>query len=133
MDGHASAPSVKAGETVKFHVSTRPAKRWILEIYRIGWYGETEPGWSSGWGRLRAFEGVEQPEAPIGEKRLRVCDWPSAAEWTVPNDAVSGVYLGKLSAGEEGPQSYLIFVVRNDRKADFIFQCSDFTWQAYNR
>ncbi len=51
----------------------------------------------------------------------------------MPNDAVSGVYLGKLSAGEEGPQSYLIFVVRNDRKADFIFQCSDFTWQAYNR
>ncbi len=55
MDGDASAPSVKAGETVKFHVSTRPAKRWILEIYRMGWYGETEPGWSSGWGRLRAL------------------------------------------------------------------------------
>jgi hypothetical protein len=27
----------------------------------------------------------------------------------------------------------LIFVVRDDRPADFIFQCSDTTWQAYNR
>lgn len=30
--------------------------------------------------RLGPFEGVEQPEAPIGEKRLRVCDWLSVAE-----------------------------------------------------
>src|SRR5258708_33467794 len=28
---------------------------------------------------------------------------------------------------------YFIFVVRDDRRADFIFQCSDTTWQAYNR
>ena len=30
-------------------------------------------------------------------------------------------------------QSYVIFIVRDDRQADFIFQCSDTTWQAYNR
>ncbi len=29
-------------------------------------------------------------------------------------------------------QSYLIFIVRDDRPADFLFQCSDNTWQAYN-
>jgi len=27
----------------------------------------------------------------------------------------------------------VIFIVRDDRKADLIFQCSDTTWQAYNR
>jgi hypothetical protein len=29
-------------------------------------------------------------------------------------------------------QSYLIFILRDRRKADFAFQCSDLTWQAYN-
>jgi hypothetical protein len=30
-------------------------------------------------------------------------------------------------------QSYVIFVVVDDRPADILFQCSDNTWQAYNR
>jgi hypothetical protein len=30
-------------------------------------------------------------------------------------------------------QSYIIFIVKDDRQADFIFQCSDLTWQSYNR
>jgi hypothetical protein len=41
---------------------------------------------------------------------------------------VSGVYLGKLTAQRDGVQSYIIFIVRDDRKADFLFQCSDTTW-----
>src|SRR5581483_8509919 len=41
--------------------------------------------------------------------------------------------LGKLTESREGLQSYVIFIVRDDRRADFIFQCSDNTWQAYNR
>ena len=28
---------------------------------------------------------------------------------------------------------YVIFIVRDDRKVDFLFQCSDTTWNAYNR
>ena len=30
-------------------------------------------------------------------------------------------------------QSYVVFIVRDDRPADILFQCSDNTWQAYNR
>ncbi len=30
-------------------------------------------------------------------------------------------------------QSYIIWVVRDDRKCDFLFQVSDNTWNAYNR
>jgi len=53
-------------------------------------------------------------------------------------DWLSGVYPGKLStkpANEEDPywQSYVIFLVRDKRKADILFQGSDNTWQAYNR
>ena len=51
----------------------------------------------------------------------------------VGDDWVSGVYLGKLTAAEGGWQSYVVFIVRDGRTADFLFQCSDNTWQAYNR
>ena len=51
----------------------------------------------------------------------------------IPADWISGVYLGKLTEQREKLQSYVIFIVRDDRRADVIFQCSDTTWQAYNR
>jgi hypothetical protein len=44
-----------------------------------------------------------------------------------------GVYRGKLTSRESGLQRYVILIVSDDRSADFIFQCSDNTWQAYNR
>ena len=41
--------------------------------------------------------------------------------------------VAKLTEFTEGLQSYIVFIVRDDRRADFLFQCSDNTWQAYNR
>ena len=57
---------------------------------------------------------------------------------TIPDDWPSGVYLGRLTTlvdGDSEPywQSYVVFIVRDDRPADILFQCSDNTWQAYNR
>ena len=57
---------------------------------------------------------------------------------TIPADWPSGVYLGRLTtlvdpATEPYWQSYVVFIVRDDRPADILFQCSDNTWQAYNR
>jgi hypothetical protein len=82
---------------------------------------------------LGPFPGVTQPEPAAGPRRLRECQWPPCASLRIPADWPSGVYLGKLTAEREQLQSYLIFIVRDDRPADFIFQCSDTTWQAYNR
>ena len=130
IEGFVSHQSVRAGETVQFYVSTNPASRWNLKIYRMGYYG-------GDGGRLIAdrgsFEGSAQTDPPIGEKRLRACEWTAGADWKVPADAVSGVYVGKLTAEVEGWQSYVIFIVRDDRPCDLLFQCSDNTWQAYNR
>ncbi len=54
----------------------------------------------------------------------------------IPNDWLSGVYLGRLTTIPEGKepywQSYVVFIVRDHRPADILFQCSDNTWQAYN-
>ncbi len=79
------------------------------------------------------IKGSVQPDPPVGPMRLRECAWPPSTTITIPADWTSGVYLGKLTAERERLQSYVVFVVRDDRKADFLFQVSDTTWNAYNR
>ena len=54
-------------------------------------------------------------------------------EFAIPNDWPSGVYVGMLTAERDGWQSDVIFIVRDDRPCDFLFQFSDATWLAYNR
>lgn len=130
IEGYCSRTSVRAGEEIQFFVSTNPASRFTLNVYRMGYYG--------GAGgrhvlRLGPFEGATQPDPPIGEKRVRLCRWAPCATVSIPDDWLSGVYVGKLTAERGGWQSYVIFIVRDDRRADFLFQCSDHTWQAYNR
>lgn len=130
IEGYCSRTSVRAGETINFHVSTNPASSFTLDIYRMGYYG--------GAGgrhvlRLGPFAGQVQSDPPIGPNRLRDCQWTPCATLKIPRDWVSGVYVGKLTAEREQLQSYVIFIVRDDRRADFVFQCSDTTWQAYNR
>jgi hypothetical protein len=130
IEGYCSRRSVRSGETISFHVSTNPASPFKLNIYRSGYYG-------GAGGRLVTelgqFEGKLQPEPPVGPKRVRICQWDACAQLQIPNDWLSGVYLGKLTALASGDESYLIFIVRDDRPADYVFQCSDNTWQAYNR
>ena len=130
IEGYCSHTSIRAGETLSIFVSTRPASRFTLQIYRTGYY-------NGDGARLMAdlggFEGTEQPDPPFGEKRLRRCEWKASTELKIPADWPSGVYVGKLTSEASGLQSYVIFIVRDDRPADFLVQCSDFTWQAYNR
>ena len=38
IEGFCSKTSAKAGETISFHVSTKPASPFSLDIYRIGYY-----------------------------------------------------------------------------------------------
>ncbi len=130
IEGYCSSTSVRAGETISFHVSTNPRTPFVLDLYRMGWYGGDGARHVL---RLGPLGGEAQPDPEAGPRRLRECRWTSAARIVVPDDWVSGVYLGKLTALEGGLQSYVVFVVRDERRADFVFQCSDLTWQAYNR
>jgi hypothetical protein len=130
IEGYCSRTSVRAGDPLSFHVSTNPPSRFTLDLYRTGHYG--------GLGArhvltLGPFAGVAQLDPPVGPKRLRACRWTSCATIDIPHAWTSGVYLGVLTAERDGVQSYVVFVVRDDRRADFVFQCSDLTWQAYNR
>ena len=136
IEGYCSHQSVAAGDTLSVFVSTQPARKFRLDVYRMGYYGGT------GGYHKATFEGSGKPQAvpEIGSLpgRLRECQWEPTLEITIPQDWVSGVYLGKLttipeSASEPYWQSYVVFIVRDNRKADFLFQCSDNTWQAYNK
>lgn len=130
IEGYCSHTSIHAGETLSIFVSTNPPSPFTMDVYRLGHYGGVGGRWMLS---RRIDRGLTQPDPLPGPKRLRDCQWEPSVEFTIPRDWLSGVYLGKLTALRNGTQSYVIFIVRDDRKADFVFQCSDTTWQAYNR
>ncbi|MEW6305276.1 MAG: N,N-dimethylformamidase beta subunit family domain-containing protein [Verrucomicrobiota bacterium] len=135
IEGYCSRQSVAAGDKLDILVSTNPARQFSIEIFRTGYYGGRGARLMT---TLGPFNGKKQPDPPVGPKRLRECRWEPATTLTIPPDWPSGVYLGRLttlpaSNNELYWQSYVVFIVRDHRPADILFQCSDNTWQAYNR
>ncbi|HEX5474874.1 MAG TPA: N,N-dimethylformamidase beta subunit family domain-containing protein [Vicinamibacterales bacterium] len=135
IQGFATAISVDHGQTVHFKVDTN-ATAYRLDIYRIGYYG--------GLGARKVDSILPSASLPQNQPNCLVdgptglidCgNWHESASWAVPPDAVSGVYIAKLvrTDGTAG-SSHIVFVVRDDAStADFLFQTSDTTWQAYNQ
>lgn len=140
VEAYASHTSIKAGERLDVYVSTYPPSRYAVNIYRMGYYG------GAGARLMRSlgpFHGTEELTPKDGPRNLIECNWKVGFSVEIPRDWLSGVYLGKLSTIPEPDgqyldrdmtaESYFIFVVRDDRKADLLFQTSDMTWLAYNR
>ncbi len=134
IEGYASLTSVNRGGTINLFVSTS-ASTYTIDVYRLGWYG--------GAGARQVLPPVTRTgslqQMPTADANgLIECAWIDPYTITVPNTAdptdwASGVYLAKLTAGTTGPQSYIIFTVRDDaRAATYVFQSSVNTWQAYN-
>ncbi len=135
IEGYCSKQSVKAGESITLFVSTKPARKFKIEFFRTGHYAGKGARLMLTTDELNGFE--QQTPSP-GEKDLHECRWKPSYELTIPKDWVSGVYLGRMttipeSADEPYWQSYVIFVVTDDRPCDILVQCSDNTWQAYNQ
>jgi hypothetical protein len=130
IEGYCDRTSIRAGEKLQIYVSTSEPTPVHIDIYRLGYYQGT-----GGRHRLRIGPVTAKPQpvpAPAA-MRLRECRWEPTATLTIPDDWTSGVYVGKLSANKHRYQSYVIFIVIDDRPADFLFQCSTNTWQAYNK
>jgi hypothetical protein len=120
VEGYCSKQSVMAGESIDIMVSTNPARPFQIEIFRTGYYGGRGARLMT---TLGPFEGQPQPTPEIGPKNLHECRWKVATSLKIPADWLSGVYLGRLTtiAPDEtvAPwQSYVIFIVRDDRPAD---------------
>ncbi|MFJ6653867.1 DUF4082 domain-containing protein [Microbacterium sp. NPDC091313] len=133
IQGFATDISVNAGSTVDFKVDT-DASAYTIDIYRTGWY--------QGLGARKitsvpvtATLPQTQPQC-ISDQTTELYDcgtWGVSASWNVPADAVSGVYIAKLTRSDTGGASHIIFIVRQDgNTSDVLFQTSDPTWQAYN-
>ncbi|MCB0685149.1 MAG: hypothetical protein KDC53_01455, partial [Saprospiraceae bacterium] len=137
IEGYCSHQSISKGEKINFYVSTDPGRDFTLDIYRMGYY---EGKGGRHMMNIGPLKGTSQavPEKTSLPEQLRECNWTSSHSMVIPDDWLSGVYLGKLKtipiSGEDPYwESYIIFIVKDDRQADVLFQCSDNTWQAYNR
>jgi hypothetical protein len=135
IEGYCSRQSVLAGDTIDILVSANPPRKFRLEIFRSGYYGGRGARKMAEFGPLSART---QPTPAPGEKNLHECRWEPALRLKIPDDWLSGVYLGRMTTVPEAAdepywQSYVVFIVRDERPADILFQCSDNTWQAYNR
>jgi hypothetical protein len=140
IEAYASRTSVKSGDTLDVHVSTYPANKYSVSLYRMGYYGGTGARLMQTMG---PFQGTIEPTPKDGSRNLIECNWKVGFSLKIPNDWLSGVYLGKLSTIpsptgqyldlEMTSEAYVIFIVRDERKADLLFQASDLTWLAYNR
>jgi len=131
IEGYCSQTSASRGDTLNLYVSTNPASQFTIDIYRMGYYGGKGGNLKK---HIDPLQGKEQraPD-PDPKSNFFECRWDKTYPLVIPQDWLSGVYLCKLTTLPDRFQSYIIFIVKDDRKVDFVFQCSDLTWQSYNR
>ena len=129
IEGYCSHTSVRAGEKLDLcqHESGRAVYAFDLSsrLLRRPWRAADDDS--------ALLPAPAQPDPETGPERLRDCCWEPATTLTIPADWPSGVYVGKLTEQREKLESYVIFIVRDDRPCDLLVQASDTTWAAYNR
>lgn len=131
IEGYCSQTSVSQGDTLNFYINTNPSSQFTIDIFRMGYYQGKGGTLKKNIGQLQGKEQIT-PE-PDPKTNFFECNWDKTYQLIIPPDWLSGVYLCKMTTIPDHYQSYMVFIVKDDRKADFIFQCSDITWQAYNR
>ncbi len=134
IQGFATEISVNRGTRVDFKIATNAAA-YTIKIYRTGYYqglGARQVGTVS----PSAVLPQTQPQCinDVATDLVDCGNWAVSASWNVPADAVSGVYIARLTRSDTGGASHITFIVRDDAShSDLVFQTSDTTWQAYNR
>ncbi len=130
IEGYPDRASAVAGEQVSLAVSTQ-APQFIVEIYRLGWYGGAGARLVGTSPELMGWRFAVPAADPV--THMVECAWPVAWRFMIGADWISGSYLCKL-VGSGGQQSYVPFTVRDDTSAAaYLVQSSVTTWQAYNR
>ncbi|WP_179956692.1 DUF4082 domain-containing protein [Amycolatopsis anabasis] len=124
--------SYAPGNTVNFKVKT-DASSYAVNIYRLGYYGGAGARLVQS---LTRSTRQTQPNCLVPDPSTQLLDcgnWATSVSWTVPADAVSGLYYAVLHRNDTGGESEIAFVIRDDTsQSDILFQTSDSTWQAYN-
>jgi hypothetical protein len=130
VPGFARKISYNVGETVEFCVHGSSTS---IQIFRAGWYGGV------GFRRVTTITNTPATQsdgAAIsgGYGGTTMTAWTTTATWTIPVDAVSGMYLALVRNAGDTDGFYISFVVRDDAAvADIVYKTSDTTWgAAYN-
>jgi hypothetical protein len=139
IEGYASVVSVQPGGSIALHVSTSPAARYRVVVYRLGWYR------GLGARRIACLPGCTADEAgvpspvPAPDVSTGKLDagWPVTDTLQVAADAVSGYYLVEfvLTSGPQAGRAALTYVIVRapaGRQATALVQVPVNTWQAYN-
>src|SRR5262249_8336918 len=98
VEGYCLRDNVKTGGTVEIKVSTNPPSKFTLDLYRMGYYGGKGGRFIERFGPL---SGSSQADPSVGDVRLRECNWETSLNLTIPDEWLSGVYLGKLTEERE--------------------------------
>ncbi|MEU4037242.1 DUF4082 domain-containing protein [Streptomyces collinus] len=137
IKGFSTKESVQAGDTVQFKVQSKTPYR--IEIYRLGWYGgdgAREMSTAAQAAVTYPANYLTKPANCTTKSTTGLVDcgnWPVTATWTVPSDAVSGLYIANLTQTDGDGLMPYPFVVRKDSSTSaVVVQTSDQTWQAYN-
>ena len=106
IEGYASAVSALPGDSVPLHVSTVPAARYRVVVYRLGWYQGLGARRIACLPSCAADEQGSARTAPAPDPNTGRLDagWPVTDTLRVPRDAVSGYYLVEFVL-TSGPQS----------------------------
>ncbi len=138
IEGYPKQCSVRPGERLELCVSTRPAARYRIVVYRLGWYGG-----------LGARAVAEHPSAgdlqgsprDVSEPRpgphIDSAEWPVTDVIQIAPEWTTGVYIARLilTGGDHAGLDALVpFVVRSPlgEIARILVQQPVTTAQAYN-
>jgi hypothetical protein len=129
IQGFATDISVAQGGTVQFKVKSNAS--YTLDIYRLGYYAGAGARNVATVGPVAA-QGQPSCNEAASTGLVDCGNWAVSTSWSVPSNAVSGIYIAVPKQGG-APASHIVFVVRDDDGgSDLLFQTSDTTWQAYN-
>ena len=135
IEAYTTQPSARAGERIALCVSTRPAARYRVTVYRLGWYGGDGGRQIA---RTPPNVGLAR-DAPPMDRETGHCraGWPVIESLLVSHMWVPGCYVAQLEllTGPHAGQGALVpFVVpraRSDAPAVLV-QTGVNTVQAYN-
>jgi hypothetical protein len=133
IQGFATDISYNRGETAKFKIDT-DAPAYTIRIYRLGYY-QGNGARFIGNATITATLPQSQPNCLFQSLTgLTDCgNWSESASWAIPSNAISGIYIAKLTRNDTQGSSHIAFIVRDDDStSDLLFQTADATWQAYN-
>ncbi len=130
IEGFAGRASVTAGEKIDLFVSTDPPRHSPSTCTASATTRARAAGTSLSLGPFAGQDPAHAAGRRAAAARVPVGQMHHAARYRRTGPAAST--SASCRRRNIAIRATSIFIVRDDRPADFLFQCSDNTWQAYN-